>query len=272
MIGLPRLSLISSLLAAALFAALPAAAEVVTFDANGTTLTAELFRPAGTGPFPAVIAMHGCSGLYTRNRTRMSARHEDWAQRLVAAGYVVLFPDSFNPRGYAQICTKDHRPITPKDRADDALAAARWLTARPDVDGTRLSLLGWSHGAMSVLWTVRPDFLPAAPRFAHAFAFYPGCREIARLPGWQPSVPLTVLSGGADDWTQPAPCRELARTTGFHFIEYPGAYHDFDAPGIAVHVRTGLSSVKSGKAHIGTDPQAREAAIAEVMTTLAAMK
>ena len=52
-------------------------------------------------------------------------------------------------------------------------------------------------------------------------------------------------------------------------IAYPGAYHDFDAPGIPVHVRSGLSAVKGGRAHIGTNPAARAAAIGEVMRLLA---
>ena len=43
--------------------------------------------------------------------------------------------------------------------------------------------MGWSHGAMSVLWALRPGFLDAPPRFKTAIAFYPGCRQIARLDG-----------------------------------------------------------------------------------------
>ena len=68
-------------------------------------------------------------------------------------------------------------------------------------------------------------------------------------------MPLTVLIGAADDWTQAGPCRELAERTGFKFIEYPGAYHGFDAPNSKVRVRKGLGAVKSGEAHVGTDPR-----------------
>ena len=136
----------------------------------------------------------------------------DWAQRFVAAGYAVLFPDSFTARGVREICTSTSRSIFPKDRADDAAAAGEWLGSQPFVDKSRLGLMGWSHGAMSVLWAVRPGFLGAPPRFKTAIAFYPGCRQIARLEDWRPSIPLTVLIGAADDWTRPGPCRELART------------------------------------------------------------
>jgi dienelactone hydrolase len=79
-----------------------------------------------------------------------------------------------------------------------------------------------------------------------------------------------LLIGGADDWTRPGPCRELARRTGFRFIEYVGAYHGFDAPQSRVRVRRGLGAVEGGQAHVGTDPAARAAAIKEVMGTFRA--
>jgi dienelactone hydrolase len=245
--------------------------EQVAIDSPLATkgpFTAQLLRPAGSGPFPAVVALHGCGGLFNREG-KLARRETDWAERFLAAGYAVLFPDSFTARGLTQICTVKSRTIFPKDRADDVAAAAAWLGRQPFIDAKRLALIGWSHGAMTVLWAVRPDFMGEGPQFKTAIAFYPGCREIARLPDWRPRLPLTILMGSADDWTQPAPCRALAQRTGFRFIEYPGAYHDFDAPDRRVRVRTGLGAVRGGKAHVGTDPAARAAAIAEVTKILA---
>lgn len=231
--------------------------------------TAQLLRPEGTGPFPAIVALHGCGGLLNTDG-ELRRREADWAKRLVRAGYVVLFPDSFTARGLRQICTVHERSIFPKDRADDVAAATGWLAKQPYVDSKRLGLMGWSHGAMTTLWAVRPGFMADAPQFKVAIAFYPGCREIAKLADWKPRVPLTVLIGAADDWTQAGPCRELAQRTGFKFIEYPGAYHGFDAPRSKVRIRRGLGAVRGGVAHVGTDPVARQAAIKEVMSTLAA--
>jgi dienelactone hydrolase len=229
--------------------------------------TAQLLRPQGPGPFPAVVALHGCGGLFNKDDD-LARRESDWADRLVGAGYVVLFPDSFTARGMRQICTVHDRNISPKDRADDVAASVEWLGQQPYVDSKRLALLGWSHGAMTTLWAVRSGFMADLAQFKTAIAFYPGCREISKLTDWQPRVPLTILIGAADDWTQPGPCRELAQRAGFRFIEYPGAYHGFDAPNSKVRVRKGLGAVKSGEAHVGTDPAARAAAIKEVMSTL----
>src|SRR5262245_29813368 len=244
--------------------------ETVTIDSSAASkgpFTAQLLRPSGPGPFAAVVAMHGCGGLFA-DKGQLRAREMDWAERLLAAGYVVLFPDSFTARGVREICTSTTRSIFPKDRADDIAAAAEWLADQPYVDKNRLALIGWSHGAMAVLWAVRPGFFDGRPRFKAAIAFYPGCRQIERLEDWRPSVPLTRLIGGADDWTRPGPCRELARRTGFRFLEYVGAYHGFDAPASRVRVRRGLGAVEGGRAHVGTDPAARDAAIKEVMDTL----
>jgi dienelactone hydrolase len=259
-----------ALAVAAPIAAQALVSETVTVDsglASKGPFTAQLLRPPGPGPFAAIVAMHGCGGLLN-DKGKLRAREMDWAERFVAAGYVVLFPDSFTARGVREICTSTTRSIFPKDRADDIAAAAEWLAGQPYVDKTRIALIGWSHGAMAVLWALRPGFLGTPPRFKTAIAFYPGCRQIARLEDWRPSVPLTLLIGGADDWTRPGPCRELARRTGFRFVEYIGAYHGFDAPTSRVRVRRGLGAVEGGHAHVGTDPAARDAAIKDVMDTL----
>jgi dienelactone hydrolase len=234
--------------------------------ASKGAFTAQLIRPTKGGPWPAIVAMHGCGGLVDRQGL-LRRREADWARRFADAGYVALFVDSFSARGMRQICSSSERAVFPKDRADDIAAAAEWLASQPFVDRKRLALIGWSHGAMSVLWALRPDFAGAS-RFKTAIAFYPGCRQIDRLEGWRPTVPLTLLIGSADDWTRPGPCRRLAERTGFRFIEYPGAYHGFDAPDSALRLRKGLGRVKGGEAHVGTDAAARAAAIAEVMRIL----
>src|ERR1700704_1110534 len=95
--------------------------------------TAQLLRPQGPGPFPTIVALHGCGGLFNREDD-LAKRETDWADRLVGAGYAVLFPDSFTARGLRQICTVHERKIFPKDRADDVAAAVEWLAKRPDID------------------------------------------------------------------------------------------------------------------------------------------
>ena len=120
---------------------------------------------------------------------------------------------------------------------------------------------------MTVLWTVRQGFMRDA-QFKVAIGFYPGCREVAKLPDWHAGVPLTLLLGELDDWTAPGPCLELAQREGLRTVVYPDAYHGFDTPNAPVRVRKGIGSLKKGEAHVGTNEAARAASITEVMRIL----
>ncbi len=248
--------------------------EKVAFpSANGqsTPLTGYLYRPAGSGPFPAVVAMHGCGGLLTR-AGKFRRRDTDWGERLAAAGIAVLFPDSFSPRGVGQICTLKvaDRPVTPFERSFDANGAADWLAAQPLIDSRRIGLIGWSNGGTTVLWAVRAGAAPKRTEFKTAISFYPGCRVPLQRAAWRPRLPLKILIGALDDWTSPVPCRALAARHAIPMVEYPDAYHGFDAPDTPVRVRHGLGVTAdgSGQARVGTNAAARNAAIAEVMATL----
>ncbi|MCY1059028.1 dienelactone hydrolase family protein [Nannocystis sp. SCPEA4] len=251
----------------------PARVEFRSADTAGTPLTGYLYRPAGPGPFPAVIALHGCSGLFsTVDPARLSERHDDWAERLVRQGYVVLFPDSFGPRGVDSLCRlRGPRPVTVGRRTRDAEGAAAWLARQPFVDPGRLALLGWSHGGTSVLSTTGKD-QPRGAVVRAAVAFYPGCRRFLADPNWRPQIPLTILIGSDDDWTPAEPCRQLAQRFPrmIDLVEFPGAVHGFDAPAQRVHRLTDLAYTASGTgtAYVGTEPQARKEAIKAVKLQL----
>lgn len=117
-------------------------------------LTAYLMRPEGSGPFPAVVALHGCGGLFG-NSGKMIARHREWGETLAKAGYVVLFPDSFTPRSVHDICQTKSRDIQPgRERARDAYAALKWLRSQNFVKSEVVGLLGWSNGGSTVLGAI----------------------------------------------------------------------------------------------------------------------
>ena len=130
---LPRLAL-AAIFIAFVFGRLDAAsAETATFQGDGVTLRGTFIAPAGKGPFSAVVALHGCGGLYKKSGA-LSQRHADWARRLVAHGYMVLFPDSFGSRGARSQCRTRHRVArASRERVQDALAAKAYLQSRPDI-------------------------------------------------------------------------------------------------------------------------------------------
>src|SRR4051812_5905195 len=89
-------SLFAALLAALVLSTSAEAGEFVRFKSGDTTLTGYMARPAGSGPFPAVVLLHGCGGYHS---SMMS-----WTDRLAAMGYVALSVDSFGPRGINVNC------------------------------------------------------------------------------------------------------------------------------------------------------------------------
>lgn len=252
--------------------------ERVRIPIDDGQLDAVLYRPAGPGPFPAVVALHGCGGLWRDNGT-LSTRHSDWGERFAAAGFLVLMPDSYGSRKLGSQCgVKELTVRASRERVADATAARHWLQKRDDVRKADISLLGWSGGGSTILAAVRTDRRPAdsGPDFSRAIGFYPSCRQQSESATFSARVPLLLLMGDADDWTPPATCDLLAKAArkrgeNVELVLYPGALHDFDHPRLDVREKSDIaySATGTGKAMVGTNPAAREDAIKRVFGFLA---
>jgi dienelactone hydrolase len=229
---------------------------------DGVALDAALVLPDGPPQGPAIVALHGCGGPFP-------SRDGSWAQALARAGHIVLLPDSFGSRGLGSQCgVKDRTVNESQVRRADAIAAAEWLTHRPDTPPGGVDPLGWSNGGGTTLYTATqlPDLPPGL--FRRFVAFYPGCATVSREATWQPAAPLLILVGESDDWTPAVPCHLLAeRFPGrVELVTYSGAYHDFDAPDREVEDESGLATPPSGTghAHTGTNAPARQDAFQRV--------
>ena len=257
--------LVVAVLALGLFAATASAERIVIERADDAPLAMHWLPAAGTNDArPAVVALHGCGGLYQRDGKTFERRYTEYTQRLHAAGYHVLLPDSFGSRDSGPICAirNARRKITAETRRADVIDAVRWLARREEVDGRRVVLLGWSHGAMTALATVnaaRPD----AAQVGGTVAFYPGCRALLERP-FRIASPLLLLLGEKDDWTPPARCRELVDRTqreqpdaDISMKTYADSYHGFDGTG-PVRLRTDVpNGIDPRGAHAGGNPAAR---------------
>src|SRR6201995_5628834 len=124
---MPPSTLTKTLFALALSAAAcqaAAAPETVHFPSldGATNLTAFLSRPASQDdtPRPALVLLHGCSGLVNK-AGHVTPHYRSWTRALLQKGYVVLAVDSATPRGFGQTCSVGpDRKTEFRDRPEDA--------------------------------------------------------------------------------------------------------------------------------------------------------
>ena len=255
-------------------APLPAPSQV-DIPAASLTLHAQLYKPDGDGPFPTVIALHGCGGL-NGHPEPLPARYRDWTEQLLKTGHAVLLPDSYGSRELGPQCrASERRVLARRERVADIMASRLWLLQQPWAARDRISLIGWANGASAVLWAVRPQLASrgAEPDFRSAIAFYPDCRLSSGL-GWSTRVPTLLLIGANDDVSSPQACRQMVdgargRSALTQIVVYPGAPHDFDRADLPLRAIAGADATLPERGHIGTDAQARADAQKRVAEWLA---
>ncbi|MBV9655141.1 MAG: hypothetical protein JOZ42_11325 [Acetobacteraceae bacterium] len=120
-------------------------AYLVQRNAKQITLGARLQLPADVhGKMPAVIMMHGTGGI------RYSGVY--YAAALNAASIATLEVDQWGGRGLPAGAAS--RPAHLTDNLGDIAGAYHLLIARPDIDGSRIGLLGESMGGIETLLTM----------------------------------------------------------------------------------------------------------------------
>ena len=190
-------------------------------------ISGALFKPAGAGPFPAVVYMIGCGGL---DPPPIRAQQKTDIDHMLAKGVAILIVDSFTPRNEPEgVCAnldgeKASQYFT--RGSNDALAAVAVLNAMPEIDAKQIFLVGFSLGAISSLQAI--DSKNAASRdggVAGVVAYYPFCYD-----GVDPSIRTLVLIGEKDDWTPAAKCQAVTGKTNLEVVVYPGATHVFNMP------------------------------------------
>lgn len=136
-------------------------------DLNRLTLAARVYIPdpnvSGAGPYPTVMILHGSGGLWSNDiiANGLLSSLEELGELLAGRGYLVIFPDSFNPRGIPGNFsgrephwdpTIDDALCSPNyERPKDVIATLTYLKSRSDVDVQNIALIGYSHGAQSAM-------------------------------------------------------------------------------------------------------------------------
>lgn len=252
------------------------------WSADGTIIRGWLAMPEGDGPHPAVVTMHSCFGPVDR-ADALAAHDRSWSEILTDAGYMVLAVDSYTPRGAGSLCKERNRPVLASaERPWDAIGALQFLQERSDVIDDQVAIMGWSNGAISLLWTVREGASAATaldgPDFRTAVGYYPLCNDVlSRMDDYLPRIPVLIQIGADDDWTDPEPCRSLVSDTrsrgGDMAIEvYDDSFHLFDAPDMPLRPFMAVNDVQETgliEIHFGTNDAARKHSIERTLDWLA---
>ncbi len=102
------------------------------------TIVGFLSLPAGDGPVPAVLLLHGSGGVYPE-------LHDFWTRQLNTLGIATFVPDMFGPRGVTSTVENQSRVPLAADTTD-AFAALRLLATHPRIDRKRIAAMGFSRG------------------------------------------------------------------------------------------------------------------------------
>lgn len=220
-----------------LFATTTDAGERVQFEAShaytsdSVTLRAEISKPDGEGPFPAIVLMHGCGGWQPAVRYTMNA----YADYFVRHGFAVLDLDSFGPRnsGGGKVCESTKKLSDAlKYRTSDAYDAMKYLKSQKFIDGNNIFLMGQSNGGSVAINVAKGDTQQGKKGEGEGFravvAYYPWCGSFGNRKVDLAS-PLLVFGGGQDDWVPARECEGVQSTGAQLQVKvYPEAAHSFD--------------------------------------------
>ncbi|WP_109261691.1 dienelactone hydrolase family protein [Hyphobacterium indicum] len=159
--------------------------------------------PAGKGPFPAVILLHGCGGI----RPNMAV----FAKLATELGVMAIVPDSnsFRGIGYEEaletVCTG--AKLRASERAGDLHAALEIARQHPLANASQIVIAGWSHGGWTALEALALDQAGMPPASLDQlppnglegvkaiFAMYPysGFPARSRRMPWRTDIPVESL-------------------------------------------------------------------------------
>lgn len=201
-----------------------------------STIANTVFKPAGAGPFPAVVLVHTCGGVgrpHIRERMR----------ELLDAGFVVLPLDSFGPRGITSSCGGNPKQVGVGTTAMDAYAALKHLAQLPIVDASRIYASGYSWGAVVTPMLASPqsaEVFDSKLRYRALVSNYGACSfqrspTVPRAYFLQKDIdrPLLMLMASEDKEYKPADCFPLldelkAAGKPVEWHVYPDTHHAWD--------------------------------------------
>ena len=203
--------------------ALAADGKPVSYKSGDETVQGVLYKPAGQGPFPALIVIHEWWGL------------NDWvkdqASKLADQGYVSLAVDLY--RGKVATTPETAHEImrgVPEDRTKrDLHAAFEFLASQPNVKKDRIGSIGWCMGGGYSLDVAlqEPTLAATVINYGHLATDPAALKKI--------NAPILGLFGAQDHGIPPADVKKFGATLDqlgkkIDIKIYDDAGHAFENP------------------------------------------
>ncbi len=127
-------------------------------DGRPREIPAYYYKPAGKGPFPVVIAIHG--GPEGQERPRFSSLYQFWAGEMNAA---VVVPNVRGSTGYGRDFHMLDDGMKREDSVRDIGSLLEWIEKQDELDAKRVAVYGGSYGGYMVLASLThyPDRIKA---------------------------------------------------------------------------------------------------------------
>lgn len=191
------------------------------------TIDGVLTLPPGNGRVPAVVVMHGGTGI--------TAAETNAVKHLVSAGFAAFLVDRGTGRGFYLGPTHPLR-IHIASQLADGMNAINALAKQPRIDPAHIGILGYSLGgevaeALESKVLLGP-YASSRLRYAAQAGVYPVCLLTSHGAGTSTDTPTLLLVGGKDKVATAANCRAIvALRASTHtksdvsIVEYPNARH-----------------------------------------------
>ena len=162
-----------------------------------------IMKPEGTGPFPAVMMVPGCSGF---EYASAKEAYNSGQKRLVELGFVTLRVDYLAARNVSHCFDGG---VSTEEVAIDIGIAAGYLREQTFVKKDSLNVVGWSYGGAGALQALGRTYSREPVHVDAVVAYYPACNFVQQR--WHSEVPVLVLEGRIDNVAPERNCTSLFR-------------------------------------------------------------